>query len=142
MVSEVDNFIRSTRQWVETCLKDISGYPDNAYLKIPKWANNSGRPSPKEGFMGFNDTLHKFEYYNGSAWTPLEYWAEKAGTCTGNSATATKATRDADNNIISSTYLKLTEVCAKNGGTPSNGQVPRFYNGRIKFPNGSEMWVE
>ena len=75
MVSEVDNFIRSTRQWVETCLKDISGYPDNAYLKIPKWANNSGRPSPKEGFMGFNDNLHKFEYFNGTSWVPLEYWA-------------------------------------------------------------------
>ena len=87
--------------------------------------------------MGFNTDTKKFDYYTGSGWVSLEYAANTATSCSGNSATATKATKDGGGNVITSTYLKLADV------TNAKGKVPRFMsNGHLQFWDGSEFWVE
>jgi hypothetical protein len=61
-------------------------------------------------------------YWTGSKWANATQTSVSgsSGSCTGNAATATKATQDGDGNTISSTYLKLS------GGTMT---------GKITIPN-------
>lgn len=148
MISTIDDMIKGDRYKIDQVFRAICGYPRTAYVRIPVWSNSTKpdgqdqRPSPQEGFMGFNTDLKKFEYYNGSGWQTLEYAAETAGSCTGNSATATKATNDVDGNPIKTTYVKQTEVQIPTGENSHNGKIVKFTNsGHIQFPNGGELWV-
>lgn len=141
LVSSIDDLFREDRQWIKDCFSKISGYPYNTYLIIPKWASHPSS-NLKEGFMGFNTTAKKLEYYNGSTWEFLEYAADTSATCTGNSATATRASQDADGNTISSAYLKTNQVQVPTGESTHTGRVARFTSsGRLQFPNGAEFWV-
>lgn len=135
-------FIRDDRDWVIKCLSDISGYPTSPNLIIPRWSTANRPTHKKEGFMGFNTDTKKFDYCTGSGWVSLEYAAETAGTCTGNSATATKATNDVDGNPIKTTYVKESSVQIPTGETTHRGKIAKFTNtGHIQFPNGAELWV-
>lgn len=50
---------------------------------------------------------------------------------------AVQATKDGDGNVISNTYLKLSDV------SNAANKVPRYSSeGHLVFPDGSEMWVE
>lgn len=108
-ISTADNYIRELKIDVETNLAEISGYPNNVALKDAVWTTAT-RPSSNlvSGLSGYNSTIGAREYWNGSSWiamgaaathshsggdiTSAVNSAAYAGTCTGNSATATYAT--------------------------------------------------
>lgn len=50
-------------------------------------------------------------------------YATSAGTCTGNAATATKATQDGDGNVIADTYTRQDEIGSTDISTIGNGTV-------------------
>ncbi len=54
-------------------LVGLSGGQNAISLKVTEWFT-SNRPTPFDGLFGYNLTLHKYEYYNGSipAWVQLE----------------------------------------------------------------------
>ena len=67
-VSTIDDRERETRTWLRNSLIEISGYPDCPYIKLGRWTT-AGRPaSPVTGVFGYNTTLSRLEYWNGSAW--------------------------------------------------------------------------
>lgn len=53
------------------------------------------------------------------------------GSLTGTATSATKATQDADGNVISETYAKKTDVSTAFDS-----------DGKLSFPSGSKLWIE
>ena len=96
--------------------------------------------------MGWNSSTRKFERWDGSEWSSLEYDAYSCGVTdksetgwTNKAKTADKATGDQDGNAIKTTYLKKSEVQSFDNNT---GKVVRFTSGgRLQFPDGSQIWV-
>lgn len=104
------------------------------------WANNTqGRPAYDDRFAIQTST--------GTLKAPIF-----SGSLTGNAATATKATQDADGNTISSTYLKrsggtMTGVLNAHGGITLNGSTSsgtlQFILGIKAFADGGNvLWQE
>lgn len=148
MISTIDDIFRADRKWIKSLFTKISGYPYNSFLIIPTWTSSS-RPSPaKEGFMGFNTTIRRFEYYTGSKWEELMADSYSCGVSdkdergwAAHAKDAVKATHDNKDNIIDSYYLPRNEV-----GNERN-KVPRFTNenasiSKLQFPSGAQIWVE
>ena len=87
--------------------------------------------------------------WNGSSWIPLEYDAFSCGAIGSASGkghaltadSATKATKDGDNNTISTTYLKANQVQTYASNNGDNNKVVKFNGGKIQFPNGAQFWV-
>ena len=149
-VHQIDDIIRTLKSQINSCFSDISGYPYNTYLIMYKWTT-SNRPNSnrKTGMMGYNQTIKKFEMWNGSSWVPLEY---DAYTCTrkngdNNSGIASKALEatnainDKDGHDITTTYLKANQVQTYETNKDKNKIVKFTSTGRIQFPSGAQFWV-
>ena len=67
-VSTIDDRERETRNWAVNCFSEISGYPSSTATKIKTWTTGGRPSSPPTYLFGYNTSLSRLEYYNGSAW--------------------------------------------------------------------------